>query len=508
MAVTAVDNTNGAWQYSVDGGSSWTSFTGTTGSSVDISANARLLDGTASHVVRFVPDGDFSGTATITFKAWDKSSGVAGGTADASASGGVSAFSSAQNTASISVTPVNDAPAFTGLDATPGYTEGGTSIVLDGSVAITDPDLDELNGGNGDYTGATLSIARDGGVDGTDTLSVGTGGNLTVAGGPSGGGTISASGHVIATMTDTGAGQLQIDFVNNGTTPTTALVGEVMQAIRYANTSDDAPAVIQLNWSFSDGNSGNAQGTGDNPGTSAGSVSVMISGINQAPILTATGGNPTYTEGAGASDLFNSVTANTVERGDRHTSLTLTVTNLSDGANEILSLDGSDIALTNANSVMTATNGLSVSVSVVSSTATVSFSGANLSDAQLQTLVDGMTYRNSSDDPTAFENRVVTITSLSDNGGTANGGNDTATLSVSSTVSITATNDAPVVANLANETSNIVVAAEPSALSVFANVEVRNADAASNSGFLTIEQTSGTMNGIWSVDGTIVSLPL
>ena len=57
--------------------------------------------------------------------------------------------------------------------------------------------------------------------------------------------------------------------------------------------------------------------------------------------------------------------------------MTLTVTNVTDGASEILSFDGSDVALTNGNAVPTATNGLIVTVSLVGNTATVTFSGAH-----------------------------------------------------------------------------------------------------------------------------------
>ncbi len=64
--------------------------------------------------------------------------------------------------------------------------------------------------------------------------------------------------------------------------------------------------------------------------------------------------------------------------------------------------------------------------------------------ADAQTLVDGLAYENSSDDPTTA-NRVVTLTSIQDSGGTLNGGVDTTALAIASTVSITAVNDAPVI---------------------------------------------------------------
>jgi hypothetical protein len=460
IAVTAVDNTNGVWQYSTDNGTSWNAFSGTTGASVDITSTARLLDGSLSgastQLVRFVPDAGYNGTATITFHAWDKSSGVAGGTADASTTGNATPFSTASDTASITVNAVNDAPVFTGLDATPGFTEGGPAIVLDANVTVGDAELDALNGGNGNYSGASLTIARNGGANGSDVFAVPTGGNLTVAGGPNGGGTISVGGNVIATIANTGDGQIQLSFADNGTTPTTALVNEVLQAITYQNIGNDQTSNPQLDWTFSDGA---ANGTG--------SVTVTLTDVNDAPNLTATGGNPTFTEGGAAQDLYNTVSADTIETGQTFTALTLTVTNVSDGASEILSFDGSDVALTNGNSVTTATNGLTVNVSVAVSTATVSFTNATLSDAQFRTLVDALNYRNTSDSPTTAGNRVVTITGVTDSGGTANGGAESSAPNLSSTVTVAAVNDQPTLSNFGPDAGNVAYTAGATTFTAF-----------------------------------------
>ncbi|MEZ6135354.1 MAG: LamG-like jellyroll fold domain-containing protein [Pirellulaceae bacterium] len=80
IAVYATDTANGTWQYSIDGGNNWLDFGSPTLSS------ARLLD--ANALVRFEPNTDFTGTATISFKAWDQTSGTNGGTADATTGGG------------------------------------------------------------------------------------------------------------------------------------------------------------------------------------------------------------------------------------------------------------------------------------------------------------------------------------------------------------------------------------------------------------------------------------
>ena len=144
IAVVIVDNTNGVWQYSTDNGTSWNNFSGTTGQSVDLSASARLLDGTLSgastHKIRFVPSQNYNGAATITFRAWDKSVGTAGGTADTSTNGGTTAFSSVSDSASITVTSVNDAPS---VDTNTGVTvERGSNITI-GSSALSTSDTED-----------------------------------------------------------------------------------------------------------------------------------------------------------------------------------------------------------------------------------------------------------------------------------------------------------------------------------------------------------------------------
>jgi hypothetical protein len=96
IAVTWVDNSHGTWQYSTDGGTTWTAF------GTPTPAAARLLGATAR--VRFVPAPDWNGevVAGLSLRAWDGAIGVDGGTADASAGGGRRAFSEA--TAAIGVT--------------------------------------------------------------------------------------------------------------------------------------------------------------------------------------------------------------------------------------------------------------------------------------------------------------------------------------------------------------------------------------------------------------------
>ncbi|MBK1670374.1 hypothetical protein CKO28_20325 [Rhodovibrio sodomensis] len=405
----------------------------------------------------------------------------------------------ALGTVNINATAVNDAPVLNNLNATPVFTEGGSAVQLDGDVTVSDVELDAAD----NYDGANLFIQRSGGADANDALSLvfGAGSSLSVSG------TDLNDGATLVGSVVTGTGNITITFFDVGATPTGALVNEVLQAVHYENTAGDPAGSVTLNWTFQDGNSADTQGIGANPGQATGALTVSITGVNDEPTLTAAGQNPPFTEGDGApgADLFSGATASTVESAQSVTGLTLTITNVADGAAEILRFDGSDVALTDGTSVnSTATNGLTVNVDVDGSgTATVSFSGANLSEAQLQTLVDDLAYRNTSDDPTTASDRVVTITQLVDNGSDAGANDNTATPNLTSTVSLTPVNDPPVIGDLFGETSGIVAGGGFQNVDGFDDTAVSNPDSADyDGGTLTIAQSAGTPNGSWGLDGT------
>ncbi|SBS25810.1 RTX-I toxin determinant A from serotypes 1/9 [Marinomonas aquimarina] len=137
IAVTNVDNTNGIWQYSTDGGTNWNDFSATTGQAVDISTQAMLLD--SANKVRFVPDANYNGSVNITFRAWDKTSTeTAGSTLDASTNGSTSSLSAVTDTAAITVNAVNDAP--TAADATKSVSYNGTYTFQESDFGFSDVD--------------------------------------------------------------------------------------------------------------------------------------------------------------------------------------------------------------------------------------------------------------------------------------------------------------------------------------------------------------------------------
>ena len=78
---------NGTWQYSLDSGATWTSV-----GTVSASAALLLRD---TDLVRFVPNVGFTGTAAVSYRAWDQTSGTVGGKFAVTANGGSTAFSTA-----------------------------------------------------------------------------------------------------------------------------------------------------------------------------------------------------------------------------------------------------------------------------------------------------------------------------------------------------------------------------------------------------------------------------
>ena len=133
MAIVGLEGV-GTWQYSRKGGSTWLDFGSVSASAV------RLL--TPTDRVRFLPGTGYTGGGTLTFRAWDQTSGTAGGIADLSAAGsrgGNTAYSTATVKAAVaegSVVLRGSTLAFTGTSGadTFSYDVNATTnhVTLDG----------------------------------------------------------------------------------------------------------------------------------------------------------------------------------------------------------------------------------------------------------------------------------------------------------------------------------------------------------------------------------------
>ena len=175
IAITELDNTNGVWQYNLEvsgfvNSSNWENISDTTGAVVDLEAAglSRLFSGTTSaghrYVLRFNPVTDFSGTSTFKYRAWDKTSGSDGNRVSTSTNGGTTAFSSEEESVSVTVTEVNDAPVFyVGVSAT-GYVEDTQSRLIRTGISLSDDEDDSLTLAGTVSAGTIDSVADGSGV--------------------------------------------------------------------------------------------------------------------------------------------------------------------------------------------------------------------------------------------------------------------------------------------------------------------------------------------------------
>jgi hypothetical protein len=134
IAVTATTQLHGKWQFSTDGGTTWTDF----GSVSDSSAT--LLGATPTDRVRYLPDATDGESPTITFQAWDQTDGHTTGDTgvNVATNGGTTAYSTATATATQIVTEVNDAPIVGSLNYTVGM-NGVLRIPVSDLLAASKP---------------------------------------------------------------------------------------------------------------------------------------------------------------------------------------------------------------------------------------------------------------------------------------------------------------------------------------------------------------------------------
>nr|WP_236616975.1 DUF4347 domain-containing protein [Dickeya zeae] len=174
-------------------------------------------------------------------------------------SGGLTAI----NSSSITST-TNTAPVFSNLNGGATYTENGSAVVIDNDVTVADTELNN----QGNYNGASISIARNGGANSVDTF-----GNSGLLGTLTQGQNFTYNGTAVGSVTTNSSGTLTLTFNSNATS---AIVNAVLQSLTYANTSDDPPASVTLNWTFNDGS---LNSTGTNQAV------LSITPVNDSPTL-------------------------------------------------------------------------------------------------------------------------------------------------------------------------------------------------------------------------------
>ena len=210
IAIFNADQTNGKFEYLLEGANEYVAFGEVSQSS------ALLLD--ASTRIRFVPTPDYNGDATISFKAWDQTIGAEGDKiAVAGNSGGSNSLSDGDDTATITVNSVNDAPTIdldaddsagsNGTDFDTTFTGGGDAVLVTDGTALDDVD------GTIETVTVSISDIRDG-VD--EVLSF-------------------ADNENIVSNYDQANGLLT--FTNAGSA-TNADFEQVLNSLTYENTSD------------------------------------------------------------------------------------------------------------------------------------------------------------------------------------------------------------------------------------------------------------------------------
>jgi len=149
IAVVAVDDTSGTWQYSLNNGTNWLDF----GAVSEL--NAVVLS--ASDLVRFSPNSNAAGTSSFSFRAWDGSDGKTSGTnaVNVSTNGGATAYSSTIETAQVNLTALDIRMLFTtkgdvtdaGTPNLQNWTSGTILSLVDPYLQFEDGDASTLSDG-------------------------------------------------------------------------------------------------------------------------------------------------------------------------------------------------------------------------------------------------------------------------------------------------------------------------------------------------------------------------
>ncbi|MFZ6026726.1 MAG: cadherin domain-containing protein [Chloroflexota bacterium] len=217
IAVTAVDQAHGTWQYNT--GSGWLDFADPSDSA------ARLLAADAATRVRFIPAPAWSGTvaAGMTFRAWDQTSGAAAGVADTTANGGTTAFSVDRETVSVAVGELSDVRVEKAAPAGPvllGQSVGYTvTVANDGPSPATGLQLVDTLPAGMVFVGASGACGHAAGTVTCDVSTLPAGASATFH--------ITATANITGTLSNTAAvsaDQLDPDPANNQATAVLAVV--------------------------------------------------------------------------------------------------------------------------------------------------------------------------------------------------------------------------------------------------------------------------------------------
>lgn len=501
---------------------------GTTGFGGDISVSVTGATATVSYVkaggltasevqalingLRYHNSSDaFVGTTrVVTLTYMQDDGGTDNGGEDTNTSLGVAA-------STVTLQPRNDAPVLASTLTSPTAVEQGgaltgTSIVpLFSASSLSDVDFTTASFGGGSLTISFASYVTG------DVLDIDTATTLAVNAVRVSGSSVQisldgSSWTTVGTVDATSNGLARALVINLNATADEANAGAILNAVRYHSTADNptqngSAATRSYSVIANDGNNNALAGglTALNSNLVSGGV-ITITPDNDSIIADLNGGSAgndrsvTWTEAANSTHLAVSVAPSTTVTDPDNAqvaSLSIAAAGLLDGDSEVLRISGTDFLL-GTSGVAVDVGSFLVSYNAATGVFTIAPDGsATASLAAFQALLQGITYNNSTDNPTAGA-RVFTVTltdaGLADDGVDGQDGTPSAF-----TVQVTPNNDQPVIAGLTSAVfmENAINAA---AAIIDADITVTDIDSPTyDGGTLTV---SGLVSG-----QDVVSLP-
>ena len=230
-------------------------------------------------------------------------------------------------------------------------------------------------------------------------------------------------------------------------------------------------------------------------------VAITVTNVNEAPTLSAIALGSTFTEAPGSAQgsavaIFKNAAISTIESNQKISSLSFNVTGVVDGLNEKAIVDGTALSLVSGMYGKTRNNDLNYSVFAVGKKAFITLSkDLGISTTAAQTLINEMSYQNTSiDDPTSGT-RVFTLTQIKDTGGTASGGSDTRTLDLVSHVYVATINDAPTLSMGLGDKDAARLNTSERILATTGTLTVGDVDNTSVDRFVVDVRATGSVNG-------------
>ncbi len=334
----------------------------------------------------------------------------------------------------VTLTPVNDAPITGAIVAAAGAAATYLENAAAGADVFNAAAINTIETGqNIDQMVLTVSNVFDGAterlvINGTDVL---------LANGSTNVGALTVNVGVVA-----GLATLTITGAQDGTA-----ASGLLNTLTYRHTSNIIPSGtrgITLVSLRDDGGTASGGANTVAPGLTA---NITVTAVNDipavGPITAAPAAVATYVENSlTGADLFNGAAPDTSDPSQSFDQIILTVSGVINGAAERLNINGTDVFLANGS---TPVGALTANVAVLAGVATVTISGT-MTPVDAGTLLNNLTYFHNSE-TLASGTRNVTLVSLRDNGGTANGGVNLVSPGLVTNVTLTAVNDAPALAS-------------------------------------------------------------